>query len=132
MPIKINPLDRCSLTVWATVISRHDNPDGSQRFFLDSGKKVLTSDGAYAAEGYGQILSSVEPLQPMEGTLINGLSEEHGWVRASSDVKISVGDRVRVVPNHACVVVNTQRQIYLIDGKKVIEPITVDGQSRVV
>lgn len=128
----VAPLDRCSLTVWATVISRHDNPDGTQRFFLDSGKKVLTSDGAFASEGFGQILSSVAPMQPLEGTLINGLSEEHGWVKASGDVEISVGDRVRVVPNHACVVVNTQRQLYLIDGQEVIEPIVVDGQSRVV
>lgn len=128
----VAPLDRCSLTVWTTVISRHDNPDGSQRFFLDAGKKVLTSDGAFSSDGFGQILSSVDPLQPLDGTLINGLSEEHGWVRASGDVPVSVGDRVRVVPNHACVVVNTQRQLYLIDGDAVIEPIVVDGQSRVV
>jgi len=128
----VAPLDHCSLTVMASVISRHDNEDGSQRFFLDSGKKVLTSDGAYAAKGYGQILSSTDPASPMDGTVINGLSEEHGWVHASSEVSVSVGDRLRVVPNHACVVVNTQRELYLIDGDAVLDTITVDGQSRVV
>lgn len=128
----VAPLDRCSLTVLATVISRHDNPDGTQRFFLDSGKKVLTSDGAYGAKGYGQILSATEPATPMEGTLINGLSEEHGWVRASGDVDVKVGDRVRVIPNHACVVVNTQRELYLVDGDTVQGMVAVDGQSLVV
>jgi D-serine deaminase-like pyridoxal phosphate-dependent protein len=128
----VAPLDRCALTVWATVISHHDNPDGSQRFFLDAGKKVLTSDGAFGSKGYGQILASVDPMQPIEGTLINGLSEEHGWVLASGDVAVSVGDRVHVVPNHACVVVNTQRELYLVDGQEVIGTVTVDGQSRVV
>lgn len=128
----VAPLDRCALSVWTTIISRHDNPDGSQRFFLDAGKKVLTSDGAYAAEGFGQILTSVDPMRPLDGTLINGLSEEHGWVRAASDVKVAVGERVRVVPNHACVVVNTQRDLHLIDADAVLESITVDAQSRVV
>jgi len=128
----VAPLDHCSLTVWATVISRHDNPDGSQRFFLDSGKKVLTSDGAFGSKGFGQILASTDPMQPLEGTLINGLSEEHGWVRADGRVDVSVGDRVRVVPNHACVVVNTQRELHLVDGDRVSGTIAVDGQSRVV
>ncbi len=128
----VAPLDRCALTVSATVISHHTNPDGSQRFFLDAGKKVLTSDGAFGSEGYGQILASVDPMQPVEGTLINGLSEEHGWVLASGDIAVSVGDRVRVVPNHACVVVNTQRELYLVDDKEVIGTVSIDGQSRVV
>lgn len=125
-------MDRCSLTVLATVISRHDNPDGSQRFFLDSGKKVLTSDGAYGAEGYGQILSSSDPATPLQGTVINGLSEEHGWVHATAEVDVSVGDRLRVIPNHACVVVNTQRDLLLVDGDRVTGRISVDGQSLVV
>jgi len=128
----VAPIDRCALTVWTTVISRHDNQDGSQRFFLDAGKKVLTSDGAYGAEGYGQILASMDPMRALEGTLISGLSEEHGWVRAAADVEVAVGDRVRVVPNHACVVVNTQSALHLVDGNEVIETITVDGQSRVL
>ena len=128
----VAPLDRCSLTVLATVISRHDNADGTQRFFLDSGKKVLTSDTAFRADGYGQILSGTQPAQPMDGTVINGLSEEHGWVRATSDVDVSVGDRLRIVPNHSCVVVNTQAELYLVNGDDVVGRIVVDGQSLVV
>ena len=128
----VAPLDQCSLTVLATVISRHDNPDGSQRFFLDSGKKVLTSAGAFRADGYGQILSSTAPAEPLDDTLIHGLSEEHGWVRTSGDVQVSVGDRLRIVPNHACVVVNTQRALYLVEGDEVVDRIAVDGQSLVV
>jgi D-serine deaminase-like pyridoxal phosphate-dependent protein len=74
----------------------------------------------------------MDPMRALEGTLINGLSEEHGWVRAAADVEVAVGDRVRVVPNHACVVVNTQSALHLVDGNEVIETITVDGQSRVL
>jgi len=42
-----------------------------------------------------------------------------------------VGDRVRVVPNHACVVVNTQDHLYLVDGEEVIHEWTVDARGRV-
>lgn len=125
-------LDACSLTVLASVISAHDNVDGSRRFFLDAGKKVLTSDGAYGSKGYGQILSSWNPQQPMTDTVINALSEEHGWVRTTGTHAVAVGERVRVVPNHACVVVNTQQSLFLVDGDRVVGRVHVDGQSRVV
>ncbi|MDA0874676.1 MAG: alanine racemase [Bacteroidetes bacterium] len=128
----VAPLDAVSLTVLATVISAHDHDDGSRRFFLDSGKKVLTSDGAYASKGYGQLLASWQPMTPMSDTIINALSEEHGWVRTTGSHPVTVGERLRVVPNHACVVVNTQRTLFLVDGERVVGTVNVDGQSRVV
>ena len=128
----VAPLDACSLTVLATVISAHGNPDGSHRFFLDSGKKVLTSDSAFRSKGYGQILDACGPMTPLADTVITGLSEEHGWVRTRGDREILVGERLRVVPNHACVVVNTQKSLYLVQGDRVVGRVTVDGQSRVV
>jgi D-serine deaminase-like pyridoxal phosphate-dependent protein len=43
-----------------------------------------------------------------------------------------VGDTVRIIPNHACVVVNTQREVYVVDGDEVVDTWTVDAQSRTV
>jgi D-serine deaminase-like pyridoxal phosphate-dependent protein len=34
------------------------------------------------------------------------LSEEHAWVELAGADQLEVGQRVRIVPNHACVVVN--------------------------
>lgn len=128
----VAPIDACSLTVLTSVISAHDNADGSRRFFLDAGKKVLTSDGAFGSKGYGQILSAWQPMKPMTDTVINALSEEHGWVRTTGTHAVAVGERLRVVPNHACVVVNTQQSLFLVDGERVVGRVRVDGQSRVV
>ena len=129
--LSVEPIDRCALTVQATVISKHQNEDGSERFFLDSGKKVLTSDKAYKSEEFGQILSDAGERTPMSDAVINALSEEHGWVRVDGKATVGVLDRVQVVPNHACVVVNTQRHMYLVDGQRIVERIDVDAQSRV-
>ena len=124
--------ENCALTVHATVFSKHKNDDSSERLFLDSGKKVLTSDGAYKAEGYGRILYDSKAMVPMPHAVINALSEEHGWVRVRGGSTLNVGDTVRVVPNHSCVVANTQPVMYLVDGDEVVSTISVDAQGKVV
>ncbi len=121
----------CALTVHTSVISRHRNPDGSDRLFLDAGKKVFTSDRAFGLDGYGMILYNAKTMDPLPHATITGLSEEHGWVRIPGGAILSVGDKVRVVPNHVCVVVNTQRTLYVVDGDEVVDTWTVDAQSRV-
>jgi len=128
----VQPLDRCALTVLATVFSRHKNDDGSERLFLDAGKKVLTTDTAFRAEGYGQILYDAKAMVAMPHAVINALSEEHGWVRVRGGSTLRVGDTVRVVPNHTCVVANMQPHVYLVDGENVLGTITVDAQGKVV
>jgi len=124
-------LKDCALTVLATVISKHRDPDGQERLFLDAGKKVLTSDGAYDHSGYGCLLYSARLMEPLPHAQITGLSEEHGWVKIKGGATLNVGDRVRLVPNHACVVVNTQDRLFVVDGEKVVDTWTVDAQGRV-
>lgn len=128
----VEPLERCALTVLATVISKHINQDGTERLFLDSGKKVLTSDSAYGQEGYGQVLQGLHTMMPLKGAVINALSEEHGWVRAPGGTALSVLERARVVPNHACVVVNTQKHVHVVEGDHVVDTWLVDAQSLVL
>lgn len=87
-------LDDVALTVHATVVSR-PAPD---RAILDAGSKALTSDPG-PAPGFGLVLEA--PRSP-----IVKLSEEHAFVDLAPEDELELGQRVRVVPNHACVVVN--------------------------
>jgi len=128
----VAPYSACALTVRATVISKHRNPDGSERLFLDAGKKVLTSDGAFGHEGFGVLLYNERDMSPLPHHTISALSEEHGWLRVRGGSTLSVGDTVRLVPNHACVVVNTQRYLYLVEGEEVLDTWAVSAQGRVV
>ena len=87
-------LDDVALTVHATVVSR-PAPD---RAILDAGSKALTSDTG-PDPGFGLV------LEAPSSTIVK-LAEEHAYVEVSPEDELELGQRVRVVPNHACVVVN--------------------------
>lgn len=119
----------CALTVLATVISRRRDSDGTERLYLDAGKKVFTSDNAFGHEGYGELLYNPRAMVTLPHAEIVGLSEEHAWVHVSGGATLAIGDTVRVVPNHACVVVNNFDQMTLVDGEDVVENLEVNARG---
>src|SRR5690606_39208620 len=115
------PLAACALTVQATVLSIHRDDGGTDRVYLDAGKKALTTDSGWGTDGYGLLLHSPSTMKPLPHARLAALSEEHGWVEVPGGSTFDVGDRVRVVPNHACVAVATQPRLHLVDGDEVVE-----------
>ena len=127
-------LDDCALTVLATVVSK----PGPDRIILDSGSKTLTSDAARGfspIQGYGAVLrdTSGRPgQQPDADLIVERLSEEHATVRvAGGNTTLQPGDRVRVIPNHSCVVSNLVDQAWLVDGLRVLEPMPIAARGRI-
>jgi D-serine deaminase-like pyridoxal phosphate-dependent protein len=127
-------LDDCALTVLATVVSKHPG-----RIVLDCGSKTLTNDqarGISPAAGYGAVLAgesdALDYAREIDDTLtIERLSEEHATVRVSGATRLEPGDRVRVVPNHSCVVSNLVDVVRLVDGDQVIETLPVAARGRI-
>jgi D-serine deaminase-like pyridoxal phosphate-dependent protein len=122
-------LTDCALTVLATVVTKHKD-----RVIFDSGSKTLTSDGARGAgAGYGAVFTSIEePAALDEGLLIERLSEEHATVRlVHGATRLGVGDRVRILPNHSCVVSNLVDDVALVDGDTVVDRIPVAARGRI-
>jgi D-serine deaminase-like pyridoxal phosphate-dependent protein len=124
-------LANCALTVLSTVVSKHRDRNGTERVFLDAGRKVLTSDGGFGCVGFGQILYNTRVMTPLPHAVITGLSEEHAWVTVRGGATLDVGDRVHIVPNHACVVVNTQDEMVLVREGEVVGTLPVDARGRV-
>ena len=124
-------LQACALSVLTTVVSKHRSAMGTERFFLDAGRKVFTSDTAPSSPGYGRILYNPAVMVPHPHARLVALSEEHGWAQVPGGATFEVGDRVRVVPNHACVAVNTQDEAFLVDGDEVVDTWRVDARGRV-
>ncbi|WP_404406134.1 D-TA family PLP-dependent enzyme [Pelagibacterium halotolerans] len=88
-------LDQCAMHVLATVVSRPTET----RAVLDSGSKALTSD-LLGFEDYGLIVDYPDAR-------ITGLSEEHAVVDLSACArKPEIGEKLRIIPNHTCVVSN--------------------------
>jgi D-serine deaminase-like pyridoxal phosphate-dependent protein len=121
----------CALTVLSTVVSRHRDRRSHERLLIDAGRKVLTSDTGFETHGFGTVLHSASTMSPLPHANIHKLSEEHGWIEVSGGSTLAVGDRIRIVPNHACVVVNTQTRAFLVEGEKVVREIRIDARGMV-
>lgn len=122
-------IDGCAMSVIATVVSR----PAAARVIFDAGSKTLTSDAARgfgSATGYGLVFADLDAITPQPSIVIERLSEEHAVARVLSDCTLKPGDRVRIVPNHACVVTNLADQLLLTDGLTILDRIPVDARGR--
>ena len=122
-------LGDCALTVLTTVVSTQHKPDGSQRAFIDAGKKVFTTDTGYGTEGHGIALADAGEMVPHSSARVDHLSEEHGWLTVPGDTDLTVGDRLRIVPNHACVTVNNQAALHVVDGEQDVDTWPVNARG---
>jgi D-serine deaminase-like pyridoxal phosphate-dependent protein len=111
--------DDCALNVYATVVSRA----GPDRGILDAGSKTLTSDTG-GLDGHGLILEHPEAR-------IARFAEEHGFLDLTrSNTRPSVGDVVRIVPNHVCVVVNMVDEVVMVRGDEIIGTLSVAARGK--
>jgi D-serine deaminase-like pyridoxal phosphate-dependent protein len=115
----LGTLEDCALSVLLTVASRPTD----NRATLDGGSKALAAD-LCAAPGHGHIVDYPEAV-------VAKLSEEHAVVDLSACAeKPAVGARVRVIPNHVCVVVNLFEKVHLMRGDRVEQVLTVAARGK--
>ena len=115
------PWEDCALTVLTTVVSTKARSTGPDRAFVDAGKKVFTTDTGDGTDGYGIVLQDAASMTPHPALRVARLSEEHGWLEGPGTAALSVGDRLRIVPNHACVTVATRPRLYVVEGEHVVD-----------
>ncbi len=115
----------CALTVLATVIS-HPKED---LYICDAGAKCLGLDqgahGNSSIKGYGRVLGHPE-------LTVYSLSEEVGKLHAECPTSLKIGDRIRIIPNHACSTANLTSYNVAVRGEEVcgIIETNVRGNSR--
>ncbi len=113
-------LDDCALSVYATVVSRA----APERGILDSGSKTLTADPGGGLDGYGLILEYPQAR-------ISAFAEEHGFLDlARTNERPKVGDVVRVIPNHVCVVVNMVDRLVAVRGGDIVDVLPVAARGK--
>jgi D-serine deaminase-like pyridoxal phosphate-dependent protein len=113
-------LEDCAMRVLATVVSRPT--DG--RAILDAGSKTLSSD-TLGLDGHGFVLEYPQ-------LVLEKLSEEHGHVDcAASNARPRIGERVTIVPNHACAVTNLHDVVHGVRGDRVERVFRVEARGRV-
>jgi D-serine deaminase-like pyridoxal phosphate-dependent protein len=103
--------DRCALRIRATVVGR----PAEDRVILDAGSKAVAAERlSPRAEGFGLIAGHPE-------LRVERLYEQHAIVRSDGPCALTVGDRVDIVPNHACAAANLHRQALVIDGDELVD-----------
>ncbi|MGZ8692294.1 MAG: hypothetical protein ACXWZT_06120, partial [Gaiellaceae bacterium] len=105
------PVERCALSVLATVVSRPD----PRRLILDCGSKAL------AAERLTTRTTGLGLVAGHEELTVDRLFEEHAIVEASEPSTIPIGARVRVIPNHSCASANLHEQMLVTEGDEVVD-----------
>jgi D-serine deaminase-like pyridoxal phosphate-dependent protein len=114
--------DDCALHVYATVVSRA----GPERGILDSGSKTLTADPGHGLDGFGHILEYPQAR-------IGAFAEEHGFLDLSrTNTRPDVGEVVRIIPNHVCVVVNMVDQLIAVRDNEIVDVLPVAARGRLV
>jgi len=73
------------------------------------------------------VLASVVSVH---GLTVARLSEEHGVVEGPGVERLYVGDKVRILMNHVCPVVNPFPVMHLARGDEVVEALPVEGRGR--
>jgi D-serine deaminase-like pyridoxal phosphate-dependent protein len=111
-------LEDVALTVAATVVSRPTRG----RAVLDAGSKSLTSDRG-PDPGHGLILEAPR-------SRVARLDEEHAYVELAAGENLELGQQVRVVPNHACVVSNLFDEFVVVRGAEAVGRWQVDARGR--
>ena len=114
--------DDCALTVLATVVSTAVPGQA----VIDAGTKALGREPVRGAdgEGFGQLLEHPE-------VVVARMSEEHGVLDlAQSDWHPEVGERVRVIPNHVCIVVHLTDLVYGVRDGAVVSSWPVAARGR--
>ena len=119
--------DDCALTVLATVVST----SVPGQAVIDAGSKALGREPLPAAApgddpGFGALLDRPD-------VVVRAMSEEHGILDLSATSwRPAVGDQVRVVPNHVCIVVHLHESVYGVRNG-VVEtswPVAARGRER--
>ena len=110
----------CAGHIVATVVSTPI----PERAIIDAGSKALTSD-LLGMQNYGYIEGHPE-------ISIVGLSEEHGMLKVNPKLPLVIGERIKIVPNHVCVISNMFDTIWMHGTNGKITQLAVDARGKVV
>lgn len=104
----------CAVTVLATVVSAHEGSDGA---IADCGALALSKDvGPDDPPHYGRLFRDTSGRE-LSDDRVSSVSQEHGRLSA----RFAVGEKIRVLPNHACLTVAHFDRFEVVRGRRVVD-----------
>jgi D-serine deaminase-like pyridoxal phosphate-dependent protein len=115
-------LDDCAASILVTVVSTAR----SGQMIIDGGSKTFSSDLPMNAPEriFGRVVEAPE-------CVFHTMNEEHGFIDISHAGRaFSIGDRVRIIPNHICPAVNLHERVYGMRNDEVEQVWEVEGRGK--
>lgn len=121
MAIEVCRAEDIACSVLATVIG-HNPRTG--RVLIDAGGLALSQDksaaGVLADTGYGWV-AEAESGRPIPGLYVAETNQEHGMIAAAGGGappfdRLPIGARVRVLPNHVCMMAAPYDRYHVVEG----------------
>ncbi|MGI8383993.1 D-TA family PLP-dependent enzyme [Robertmurraya sp. P23] len=119
----VTSIDRCALSLLASVVGVYKD-----RVIFDTGSKSLCLDkgahGNQTVTGFGHVMGHPE-------IVIERLSEEHGVGILLQETTLKLNDKVQIIPNHACTMVNQFDEYMVHENGRVMDIWKVDARGKV-
>ena len=119
----IGTYDRCAATVLTTIISKPTE----ERLIGDAGAKALTAQsrgaGLCHTEGKGVVKGS--------SITVTNVYDEHTILYSRElHEKLSIGDKIEIIPNHICPVCNLYDRAYLVSCGEVVKELEIAARGK--
>ena len=114
-------MEDCAASILATVVSTA-HPG---QVIIDGGSKTFSSDRPATGEvSFGHVLDAPQAI-------FEKINEEHGFIDVQhAERAFSVGDRLRILPNHICVAMNLHEQVYGVRSDRVESVWRVEARGK--
>lgn len=115
-------LEDCAASILVTVVSTAC----PNQMIVDGGSKTFSSDRLVGSSemSFGHVVEAPEAV-------FAKMNEEHGYIDLRRVKReFSVGDRVRIIPNHICVAMNLHERVYGVRGDEVIAVWSVAARGK--
>jgi D-serine deaminase-like pyridoxal phosphate-dependent protein len=111
--------EQCALSVLATVVARPT----PHRLILDAGSKALAAETlSPRTRGFGFVVGHPE-------LYVARLYEEHTIVTCEEPSTIRIGERLAIVPNHACACINLHDRMLVVEDGEVVDVWSIDARG---
>ena len=98
---------------------------GENTAIIDAGTKTFSSDNLTPGNPqFGSVIGHEENVK------LYAMHEEHGFIRSEGKMPFAVGDKLAIIPNHACVIANLAGRMIGMRGDSFAGDIIVDAQSK--
>jgi D-serine deaminase-like pyridoxal phosphate-dependent protein len=109
-----------ALTVLTTVISDAAVPG---QVIVDAGSKAIAREPNELIPGLGS-------LRELPGSNVHNVNDYHGFVQLSGAPDVCIGDRLHVVPNHVCPVVNLFERYYVVRRGEIVDIWPIEARAK--